>query len=390
VRVSTNLVKLRRHDLKAKELRLPIIRPTLPALDVICAIVRDGWIEGSVTVGATVARFEEAVREKTGAAYAIAVSSCTAGLMLIPKALSLAPGGEVIVPSFTFAATAQALLWNGLVPVFCDCDPETKTLAPEDVKRNLSSRTVAICPAYVFGLPPEIDEILKIGQSAGVPVYFDSAQGLGSTYRGKSAGSFGTCEVFSLSPTKVITAIEGGVITTDDSEIADKLRSMRDYGKDPHFGEEMIWLGLSARMSEFHAAVGLISIKNAHKLVHDRMERISKYRNRLGKLNGCTVQEYPVNRTTSGNYFVLFVTADARITRDELYAALKENGIQTKRYFYPPLHQHKVFESYPHRSSDRLQCSVVAAQTGLALPLYSHMTDADIEEVCRRVEQLLS
>jgi dTDP-4-amino-4,6-dideoxygalactose transaminase len=370
-------------------MKLPIIRPTLPPLNDVCESVLEGWTNGSVTLGATVARFEAAVREKTGADHAIAVSSCTAGLMLIPKVLCLAPGGEVIVPSFTFAATAQALLWNGLVPIFCDCDSKTKTLDPEDVRRNLSSRTVAICPAYVYGLPPDMDELLKIGDSAGVPVYFDSAQGLGATYRGRPAGSFGSCEVFSLSPTKVVTAIEGGVITTSDSEIAVKLRAMRDYGKDPDIGEEMIWLGLSARMSELHAAVGLISMTNAEKLVQARMILINKYRDRLGILPGCRLQEYPPDRTTSGNYFVLFVSPEARMSRDRVYAALKEKGIQTKRYFYPPLHQHRLFGAYPHRSSNNLQDSVDAADMGLALPLYSHMTNAQLEEVCQEVERLL-
>jgi dTDP-4-amino-4,6-dideoxygalactose transaminase len=123
--------------------------------------------------------------------------------MLVPRALNLPSGGEVIVPSFTFAATAQALVWNGLTPVFCDCLPGTCTLDPEDVERNLSSKTAAICPVYTYGLPPGVDALLDLGRRKGVPVYFDSAQGLGATYRGKPAGGFGICEVFSLSPSTV-------------------------------------------------------------------------------------------------------------------------------------------------------------------------------------------
>ena len=137
-----------------KEL-LPIIRPTLPPLREVAALLESSWESGIVTVGATVRAFE-AVCNLTGARHAIAVSSCTAGLMLVPRALHLPAGSEVIIPSFTFAATAQALVWNGLVPVFCDCLPRTCTLDPEDVERNVSPRTVAICPVYSFGLAPDM------------------------------------------------------------------------------------------------------------------------------------------------------------------------------------------------------------------------------------------
>jgi dTDP-4-amino-4,6-dideoxygalactose transaminase len=173
------------------------------------------------------------------------MSSCTAGLMLAIRALELPAGAEVIVPSFTFAATAQALVWNGLVPVFCGCVPDSLTLDPADVESNLSPRTAAICPVYVYGLSPEIDALLDVGARHGLPVYFDSAQGLGSEYRGRPAGTFGKCEVFSPSPTKVVTAAEGGVICTGDPSLAARLRSMRDYGKDPAEGEDMVYLGVS-------------------------------------------------------------------------------------------------------------------------------------------------
>jgi dTDP-4-amino-4,6-dideoxygalactose transaminase len=215
---------------------LPIIRPTLPSLSAVEELIRSSWESGVVTVGSTVRAFEEEVCKRTGARDAVVFSSCTAALMLIPQALRFPAGSEIIVPSFTFAATAQALVWNGLVPVFCDCLPGTCTLDPEDVERNLSAKTAAICPVYIYGLPPEIDELLALGERKGIPVYFDSAQGLGSTYHGVPAGSFGVCEVFSLSPTKVVTAIEGGIITTNDEILAHRLRSMRDYGKNPENG----------------------------------------------------------------------------------------------------------------------------------------------------------
>ena len=336
---------------------LPIIRPTLPALKDIVDLVGPSWESGIVTVGPTVRALEEEVCLRTGARHAIALSSCTAGLMLVPQALNLRAGSEVIVPSFTFAATVQALVWNGLIPVFCDCLPGTCTLDPEDVERNLSPKTAAICPVYTYGLPPDVDRLLDVGRQKGIPVYFDSAQGLGATYQGKPAGSFGVCEVFSLSPTKVVTAIEGGLITTNDDSLANRLRSMRDYGKDPEGGEDMVHLGLSARMGELHAAVGLLSLRDIDVLVTSRLEHIARYRERLGSLPGCWVQEYPKDQTTSGNYFVLFITDRARRGRDEVYQALKASGIQTKRYFYPAVHKQTIFQRFPMRVSAQMLSS---------------------------------
>ena len=368
---------------------LPIIRPTLPPLSEVLTLLEEEWGVGAVTVGRLVKVFEEECRRQTGAQHAVALSSCTAGLMLVPRALRLRPGSEVIVPSFTFAATAQALVWNGLIPVFCDCLPGTCTLDPMDVERNLSPYTAAICGVAVYGLPPDIDRLLDIGRRAGLPVYFDSAQGLGATYKGQPLGAHGACEVFSLSPTKVVTAIEGGVFTTNDALLADRIRAMRDYGKDAN-GEDMIHLGLSARMSELHAAVGLWSLRHVHDLVNARSARIERYRRRLGELPGCRVQEFPGDRTTSGNYFVLFIEEGARRSRDDVHAWLKQAGIQTKRYFYPPVHEQSIFRRFPIRVSTRLTETRKVSREGLALPLYAHMTDDEFETVCLMVEEALT
>lgn len=369
---------------------LPIIRPTLPDWAEFTECVRPSWESGVVTVGSVVREFEAEVCRRTGVRHAVGFSSCTAGLMLVPKAMNLPSGGEVIVPSFTFAATAQALSWNGLVPVFCDCLPGTCTLDPEDVEQNITGKTVAICPVYIFGLPPDMDGLLDLGQRKGLPVYFDSAQGLGATYKGRQAGGFGVAEVFSLSPTKVVTAVEGGLVTTNDGELADRFRAMRDYGKDPKNAEDMALLGLSARMSDLHAAVGLLSLRRIDELVKARLDRITVYRERLGRLLGCWVQEFPADRTTSGNYFVLFITERARKSRDLVYEGLKKQGIRTKRYFYPPVHQQSIFKRVPMRVSDRMANTEKASAEGLALPLYSHMTDEQQERVCRAVETLLA
>jgi len=359
---------------------IPIIRPTLPDLNRIVEVLRDSYESGSVTLGRVVQLLEEEAARFTATKCAVAVSSCTSGLILSFASLGLPKGAEVVVPSFTFAATVQALLWNGLTPVYVDCLPGKMTIDPEEVVKALGPRTAAIYPVSIFGLPPDVDQLTEISVHHGIPLIFDSAQGFGSTYKGKPAGGFGLCEVFSLSPTKVITAIEGGLVTTNSEELANKVKSMRDYGKGPN-GDEMIFNGLSARMSEFHASVGLLSLRNARALIQARLRLIQKYRERTKELRGCEVQEFPEDRVTSGNYFTLLIGPDARMDRQRVYEALMAHGVQSKKYFSPPVHSQAAFRNYSHRVVGDLHKTWLVSRSSLALPLYSHMTDSQLDRV---------
>jgi dTDP-4-amino-4,6-dideoxygalactose transaminase len=341
-----------------------------------------------MTLGEVVGLFEEEITRFADVSHAVAVSSCTSGLMMALAALALPEGVEVVVPSFTFAATVQPLLWNRLTPVYVDCLPGTMTIDPDEVAKAISPNTRGILGVNIYGLPPDIEPLEAIAEKYGLALLFDSAQGLGASYHGRPAGGFGACEVFSFSPTKVITAIEGGVVTTRDAGLALKLRSMRDYGKGPD-GEEMVFTGLSARMSEFHGAVGLLSLRQAESLIASRWRLIQKYRERLAGLQGCNVQEFPEDRSTNGNYFVLLVGDSAKVNRDILYDVLKSHGIQSKRYFHPPVHAQQAFRSYPHRVVGDLRNTWRASRQALALPLYAHMTDDEHGRVCDMVRLAL-
>jgi dTDP-4-amino-4,6-dideoxygalactose transaminase len=256
------------------------------------------------------------------------------------------------------------------------------------VAKALGPSTAAIYPVSIFGLPPDVDELTEISVRRGIPLIFDSAQGFGSTYKGEPVGGFGLCEVFSLSPTKVVTAIEGGLVTTNSDALANTLKSMRDYGKGPG-GDEMVFNGLSARMSEFHASVGLLSLRNARALVQSRLRLIQSYRERTKTFRGCQVQEFPADRVTSGNYFTLLIGPGAKTDRQGVYEALMARGVQSKKYFYPPAHSQAAFRDYPHRVVGDLANTWLAARSSLALPLYSHMTDSQLDRVCDVLESCL-
>jgi dTDP-4-amino-4,6-dideoxygalactose transaminase len=262
------------------------------------------------------------------------------------------------------------------------------TMDPDEMKRAIGPQTGAVCPVSVFGLPPDLDTIENECSKRGIPIICDSAQGLGSTYRNRPAGGGGKAEVFSLSPTKVVTSIEGGAITTNDSAFAERLRSMRDYGKAEQ-GLEMIYNGLSARMSELHGAVGLLSLRNVDRLVGSRLRLVQRYRDFAESLSGCSVQEFPDDRTANGNYFTLLVGNDAKLDRDGTLQALQRQGIQSKPYFHPPVHSQKALRANPHRIVGELPNTWRASKQSLALPLYAHMTDEQQEIVFSALTSLL-
>jgi len=368
---------------------IPVVSPTLPDLQDVVTAVRESYGSGMVTSGRLVGLLEEEAKRLCRVEHAIAVSSGTSGLMLAFAAMHFDDEAEVIVPSFTFPATVQVLLWNRLIPVYVDCLPGTMTIDPIEVEKAISRKTAAIYPVNIYGVPPDLDELEEISKRHGIPLIYDSAQGLGSTFMGRPAGSFGVSEVFSLSPCKVITAMEGGIITTNDRQMAQELRGMRDYGKDP-MGEQMISKGLSARMIEFDAAVGLLSIRNAESLIASRLGLMAKYRQRLGNLHGCRMQHLPENRTSSGSHFALLISKEARMDRDSLSELLKGKQIQTKKYFSPPVHAQQVFRDSPHRIVGDLKNTWTSSLSALILPLYSHMTDSQLDRVCAEIESVLA
>lgn len=363
----------------------PVFCPTLPDAAELMEQMRAIFASGRVTLGEHVANFEQDICERTGVNQAVAVSSGTAALMLLIRALGLPKGGEVITPSYTFAATTHALLWNELNPVFCDIEPDSFTMNPSEASKLITERTVAIYPVCVFGTPGDLDAYQRLADKHGLPLIYDSAQGLGATYKGVSLGSFGRAEVFSLSPTKVVTAIEGGLVTTNAPELADQLRSMRDYGKAPN-GEDMHLLGLSARMSEVNAIVGRWSLARLDTWLSARRAIMERYHELLSSLPGIRFQSIPSHIASSRNYVVIVICPrQSRVTRDQLYSYLKSHGIQTKRYFYPAVHKQTLYQGVDPGCESRLPVTELVSASSLALPMYSHMTMETVDRICEVV-----
>jgi len=364
--------------------KLHITRPTLIDVDELIGGLREIFSSGNVTVSKYVKLFEQECARYLGVKEAVAVSSATSGLMLAVKALGLT--GEVIVPSFTFTATVHSLIWNGLTPVFVDCEEGTYNIDVKEIEKKITPRTSAVMPVYIFGNPPWIKELENIAEKNNLKLIFDSAQAFGAEYGGVRVGGFGDCEVFSLSPTKVLTAIEGGLVTTNNIKLAEYLRRARDYGKR---GEDIECVGLSARMSELHALVGLKNLGNVEKCLKTRRDLIALYQRLLKDINGISFQEVLPGNKSSGNYMVIFIDKERfGMSRDRLYEALKADNIETKKYFYPAVHMQEAYRAFRKAYEGKLPVTEKASGTGLALPLYGHMEPVIVEKVCGAIMRI--
>ena len=349
--------------------KYPLVDPTLCSVEELLPLWTDIWESGMLTSYKYTRLLEEAVCEKTGVSHAVAFGSATSGIMLLLRALGCT--GEVILPAYTFTASALALLWNGLTPVFVEIDPHTWTVDPAAVRGAVTERTSAIMAVDIFSLPANYRVLEEISNSVGVPLFVDSAQSLGATYDGLPVGGFTKAQVFSMSPTKVVVASEGGLLTTNDGSLAEELRNLRNYGKK---GELTTGVGLSARMSELHAAIALTHFKGVDDLVNARNERIDYMSQALADLPGILFQARPEGSRMAGIYMTFRVDPEqSGKTVEALAARIESEGVMTRRFFYPALHQHPTYVKYYDPEKQDLSNTEHIAETTLSIPLYAHM-----------------
>ena len=285
---------------------LPLARPRLADPARVGAEVEAILRSGVLTNGPFVRRFEELTAGYLGVRHCVAVSSCTAGLMLVLRAAELT--GDVIVPSFTFAATAHAVQWNGLRPVFADIDRRTLTLSPNAVRRSVGMHTSAILATHIYGTPCDVEGLRAIARENGLRLFFDAAHAFGSIHAGTRVGGFGDAEVFSLSPTKVVIAAEGGLIATNDDLLAERCRIGRDYGNPGDY--DCRFVGLNARMSELHAATALASLEDLDERLAERNRLAAAYTSALTGTPGVRIPEVPAGDTSTYKDYSVLIDAD--------------------------------------------------------------------------------
>lgn len=352
---------------------LALVRPTLPDTAAIARRLQQVLDSGILTNGPTVRTLEEAVADYVGVDHVVAVSSCTAGIMLVLQACGVS--GRVVLPSFTFSASAHAVHWAGGCPSFADIEPLTLTLDPRDAAGRLDGAE-ALFATHLYGTPCDIERLQEVARGASVPLLFDAAHALGSRRRGRPVGGFGTAEVFSLSPTKVTVAGEGGLIATNDGALAETCRYGRDYGNPGDY--DCLFPGLNARMSELHATVALASLAGLDERVAQRSALARRMQDGLTSLATVGFPKVAAGDTSTYKDLTLLVDADRfGLSAAQLARALGSEGIDTRRYYHPPVHRQKAYVGLALPAP--LPVTDWAAERVLTLPLWSHMTNADLD-----------
>lgn len=364
---------------------IPIIQPTLPSIESIQEDIKEILHTRMITNHKYVQILEEQLKEYLGVRNVVAISNCTTGLMLLGKGLYLK--GEVLTPSFSFCATSLALIWLGLKPIFIDCHPTKFTIDPEKIQEKVSNKTSAILATHIFGNPCDIKSLNQIADDHNLKLIFDSAHGAGSIYQGKNIGNFGNGESFSMSPTKVLTAGEGGFITTNDIKLAELIMIGRNYANPGDYNTSFI--GLSGRMTEFSAILALKSLEMLEKNVNFRQNLVSHYKKRLENLPGISFQEIERDTRISYKDFAIVIDSDDfGLNRDKLYDALNAENIMTKKYFYPAIHHQDAFKPYLKDQKLDLKVTEELAKRVLCLPIYSHMENSLIDKICDAIERI--
>ncbi len=363
--------------------KINIVRPELPDVAELVDSIKYILDTGMVTKGKYLAQFEEALAQHLGVKHAVAVSSCTSGLMLTHKALGLT--GEVIVPSFTFMATVGSLIWCGLRPVFADVNKGTTNLDADSAEAAITGQTSAILAVHNFGNPADIASLQAIAERHKIPLIFDAAHGFGALYRGMPIGRQGQANIFSLSPTKLLIAGEGGVVATNDDQLAQAIRIGREYGNAGHY--ESLFAGLNARLPEFNAILGLKSLDMLEKAAQRRNTMASIYQEMMGKLPGIGFQEIRADDRCS--YKDFSITVDEKLfglSRDAFAAALLAENIDIRKYYDPPCHRQVAYESYNDRFP--LPNTEWLAEHSLSFPIWSNMEEKTALAICEAVNRI--
>lgn len=366
--------------------RIPVAAPRLDGreLEYVTECLTTGWIS---SIGRFIPAFEAAFAELCGVRHAVACNNGTTALHLALAALGIGPGDEVIVPTLTYIASANTVMYCGATPVFVDCDPKTLNLDPDDVARKLSPRTRAIMPVHLYGQPADMGPLLELARAHGIEILEDAAEAIGARWEGRPVGGLGRCAAFSLFGNKIITSGEGGVVTTDDDALADRLRLLRGQGMDPARRYWFPVIGFNYRMTNVAAAIALAQLERVDAHLAARRRVAEGYGARLEPLSDriALPPRVPGTDAVCWMYTILLREGDAA-RRDALMAALEAEGIETRPLFHP-LH---TLPPYAPLGQGPFPVAESCAARGLNLPTYADLTDADLDRVTDALRRALA
>ncbi len=368
---------------KFKE-KLYVGRPNIGNKDRLLARINDlldrRWLSNN---GVFVQEFEQRLADYLGVKHCIAVCNGTIALELVIRALDLQ--GEVIIPSFTFIATAHALQWQEITPVFCDIDPQTHTINPWRVESLITPRTSGIIGVHVWGQPCHVEMLAEIAEKHDLKLMFDASHAFGCSHGGKMIGNFGSAEVFSFHATKFMNTFEGGAIVTNDDELNQKLRLMKNFGFSGF--DNVIYLGTNGKMSEVSAAMGLTSLESMEEFIEVNRRNYYCYQEGLAGIPGVSL--FPVNQAEKHNYQYIVLEIDeeeAQVSRDMLIKILHTENVIARRYFYPGCHRMEPYRSYFPHAGLLLPETEKLGQRVLVLPTGTAISEEDVTKICEIIQ----
>jgi dTDP-4-amino-4,6-dideoxygalactose transaminase len=336
--------------------------------------------------GQYVEEFERRIAELLKVEHCVAMCNATVGLEIAIRALGL--NGEVIVPSFTFVATANALQWLEITPVFCDVDRQTHLLDPDKVEQLVTPLTSGIIGVQLWGRPCNIESLTEIATRRGLKLLFDSAHAFGSSHQGRMIGCFGDAEVFSFHATKFLNSLEGGAVVTNDAALAHKMRLMRNFGFSTYDKTDSI--GVNGKMNEVSAAMGLTNLESMDEFIAVNRKHYKQYRDQLARVEGISLLSYDENERSNYQYVVLEVDeVKTGISRDQLLAVLHAENVLARRYFYPGCHRMEPYRTLYADVQFSLPQTEYLAERVLTLPTGQAITPEIICVVCAIIRTTL-
>lgn len=365
---------------------LHVGRPNVGDLSTLHAridgILERGWFTNH---GPLVQEFEDSLRRVLGVEHVIAVCNGTLGLEIATRAAGA--HGEVVVPAFTFVATAHAMQWQGLTPVFADVSPSTHLIDVDSVRQLITPRTSAIIGVHTWGVGCGVDRLEKLAGERGLQVIYDAAHALGSTIGGRPIGGNGSAEVFSFHATKYVNSFEGGAIATNDGDLADRIRSMVNFGFQGY--DRVVSVGTNAKMSEVSAAMGLTSLESAGEFSSWNQVVHEAYRRSLEGIDGVSLYQYPEDEANPLQYVVAEVDSSCALDRDELVQVLHAEGCLARRYFYPGVHRMEPYASLFPMAYRWLPSTEALVKRVLVLPTGEAVNPDVVQQVCGVIREAL-
>lgn len=311
--------------------------------------------------------------------YCVAMCNATVALEIAIRALNLT--GEVIVPSFTFVATAHSLQWQQVTPVFCDIDPLTHNINARNIEQLITPRTSGILAVHLWGRPCAINELQAVADFNGLALLFDAAHAFGCKYGGRKIGGFGRAEVLSFHATKFINAGEGGAVVTDDGALAERMQLMKNFGFSGY--DNVIDIGTNGKMNELSAAMGLTNLESREEFTRINRANFELYKDNLDGIRGLSLLHYDEENSPNYHYVVAEVNAaELGLSRDQLLAVLQRENVLARRYFYPGVHRMEPYRSHFPEAGLLLPATEAVAERVLVLPTGTGVTPADVTKIC--------